>query len=496
MAANQYFTSLNPVTNEVLNTYPIHTAEDVATAIDKARKATSLWQGLGHQERQKVLLDWCKVLVSRIDECATLISLETGKPTSDATLEATLAFTHLAWAAKNARSVLRDQYRRPGILMANMSAKVERSPVGVVGVIGPWNYPIFTPMGSISYALAAGNTVVFKPSEFTPGVALWLAETFSEVSPSAFIFSIVTGKGDTGRALCESGVDKIAFTGSTATAKNVAASCAKTLTPVLIECGGKDPVIIAADADLKIAAEATLWSAMSNAGQTCIGAERVYVHEKVANHFISLMVEKGRQIAPGVPGVGNYGPATMPKQLGIIKSHIQDALARGGIALLGGVESVKPPYVEPVILTNVPEDSVAMKHETFGPVIIINRVKDLSEAVRLSNDTPYGLGASVWSKRHGNEIASKLHCGMVAINSTISFAAVPTVPFGGVKDSGYGRVHGPEGLLEFTYSRSVVRARFQLPIILTSFGRNHFADRMIVGLAKILYGSKFKSKIN
>lgn len=494
MATNRSFTSLNPTTNEVLNTYPIHTAADVAATVAKARETTSLWQGLGYLGRKKVLLDWCNVLVSRIDECATLISLETGKPTSDATLEATLAFGHLAWAAKNAHSVLRDQFRRPGILMANMSAKVERSPVGVVGVIGPWNYPIFTPMGSISYALAAGNTVVFKPSEFTPGVALWLADTFAEVAPSTAIFSVITGKGDTGRVLCESEVDKIAFTGSTATAKNVVASCAKTLTPVLIECGGKDPVIIAHDADLKTAADATLWSAMSNAGQTCIGAERVYVHEKVADQFISLMVEKGRQISPGAPGVGNYGPATMPKQLGIIESHIQDALARGGIALLGGVESVKPPYVEPVILTNVPEDSIAMKNETFGPVIIINRVKDLSEAVRLSNDTPYGLGASVWSKSHGNEIASKLHCGMVAINSTISFAAVPTVPFGGVKDSGYGRIHGPEGLLEFTYSRSVVRARFQLPIMLTSFGRHRFADRMIVGLARMLYGNKFKGK--
>lgn len=237
MAANQSFTSLNPVTDEVLDTYPIHDALDVAATVAKAREATFLWQGLGHLGREKVLLDWCKVLVSRIDECATLISLETGKPTSDATLEATLAFGHLAWAAKNAHSVLRDQFRRPGILMANMSAKVERSPVGVVGVIGPWNYPIFTPMGSISYALAAGNTVVFKPSEFTPGVGLWLADTFAEVAPSASIFSVVTGTGDTGRALCESGVDKIAFTGSTATAKNVASICAKTLTPVLIEIG-------------------------------------------------------------------------------------------------------------------------------------------------------------------------------------------------------------------------------------------------------------------
>ena len=479
------FDSLNPVNGEVLASYPIYTDEEVRRTVAAARGASLEWQALDFFGRRRVLLSWSKLILDRIDECTTLISLETGKPTSDATLEATLAIGHLAWAAKNAREVLRTQFRRPGILMANMSASVEHSPVGVVGVIGPWNYPIFTPMGSITYALAAGNTVVFKPSEYTPGVGLWLSQTFAEVSPNPAIFSVVTGLGDTGRALCESGVDKLAFTGSTNTAKKVAAACAKNLTPVLLECGGKDPVIVDRDANLDTAANFTLWSAMSNAGQTCIGAERVYVHEKVADEFISKIVKLAEKIEPGPPGIGNYGPATMPKQLEVIESHIADALSRGGVAILGGIESVKNPFVEPVILLNVPEDSIAMQAETFGPILIINRVKDMHEAVRLSNDSRYGLGASVWSKRHGKEIASKLHCGMVAINSTISFAAVASVPFGGVKESGYGRIHGPEGLLEFTYARSVVRARFQLPISFTSFGRSAFSDRLIVKLTKI-----------
>jgi acyl-CoA reductase-like NAD-dependent aldehyde dehydrogenase len=480
------FNSHFPVTGEVLTTYPIHTDTDVKNAVAAARQVAPQWQGLGFLERRRVLLAWSKLLLDRIEECATLISRETGKPTSDAKLEATLAIGHLAWAARHAGEVLRTQHRRPGLLMGNMAATVERSPFGVVGVIGPWNYPIFTPMGSISYALAAGNTVVFKPSEFTPGIGIWLAQTFAEVAPNRSIFTVVTGLGDTGRALCESGVDKLAFTGSTKTAKIVAATCAKTLTPVILECGGKDPVIIAADADLNTAADFTLWSAMSNAGQTCIGAERVYVHEKVADQFIAKMIELGSQIRPGAPGDGNYGPATMPKQLDIIESHIVDAIAQGGEAVLGGVDSVKRPFVEPVILVNVPENSTAMQEETFGPVIIINRVRDTTEAITLSNASRYGLGASVWSKNQGNQIASQLHCGMVAINSTISFAAVASVPFGGVKDSGYGRIHGPEGLLEFTYPRSVVRARFQLPISFTSFRRNAFADRLIVGLTKAL----------
>ncbi len=482
------FNSLNPVNEEILATFPIFSQDDVARVVTLAAQAAPAWRARGFYGRRKVLLAWGKLITERIEEIASLISRETGKPASDAKLEATLAIGHLAWAARNAREVLRPQSRRPGILMANMTATVERSPVGVVGVIGPWNYPIFTPMGSIAYSLAAGNTVVFKPSEFTPSIGVWLANTFAEVAPDDAIFTVVTGLGETGRALCESGVNKLAFTGSTRTAKLVAASCAKSMTPVVLECGGKDPVIVDQDADLKTAADFTLWSAMSNAGQTCIGAERIYVHEKVADTFISKMVELSKAIKPGAPGLGQYGPATMPKQIDIIESHIADALGRGATAVVGGLDSVKPPFVEPVILTNVPEDSRAMTEETFGPVIIINRVKDMAEAIRLSNESEFGLGASVWSKKSGKAIASQLQCGMVAINSTTSFAAVPSVPFGGVKNSGYGRIHGPEGLLEFTYPRSLVQARFQLPISFTSFSRSAFGDRVIVGLTKLFNG--------
>jgi acyl-CoA reductase-like NAD-dependent aldehyde dehydrogenase len=372
--------------------------------------------------------------------------------------------------------------------MANMSATVERSPVGVVGVIGPWNYPVFTPLGSIAYALAAGNTVVFKPSEYTPGVGQFLAQSFIDSSLLSDIFICITGSGETGKFLCESGVDKLAFTGSTRTAKLVAAACAAHMTPVVLECGGKDPVIVAHDADIKRAADATVWSAFSNAGQTCIGAERVYVDERVADQFIEKVLEVARDIRPGAPGEGKYGPTTMPKQLPIIQSHIDDAIARGAKVLMGGSDSVKAPFVEPVIFADVPEDSIAMTDETFGPTIAINRVRDMAEAIRLTNASRYGLGASVWSKKSGKNIASQLHTGMVAINSVISFAAVDSVPFGGVKDSGYGRIHGAEGILEFTYPRTVVRARFQLPIAFTSFSRTAGNDKLILALTKFLKG--------
>jgi aldehyde dehydrogenase (NAD+) len=482
------FASHYPVTGEVIAQYPIADRDQVIAAVARARAASAAWQDLGFAGRRKVLLKWSKLLINRIDEITEIVSRETGKPVSDAKLEASLAVGHLGWAARHAEGVMRTSHRSPGALMANMSATVERSPVGVVGVIGPWNYPIFTPMGSISYALAAGNTVVFKPSEFTPGVGMVLAKTFAEVSQSPDIFICVTGLGATGKDLCESGVDKLAFTGSTRTAKLVAASCATTMTPVVLECGGKDPVIVAADADIKRAADATIWSAMSNAGQTCIGAERVYVHESVADKFIEEALKVARKIHPGAPGVGNYGPATMPSQINVIQGHIDDALAKGAKAAMGGSDSVKAPFVEPVILLDVPENSTAMTDETFGPTIAINRVKSMDEAIALSNASKYGLGSSIWSKRQGKKIARQLHCGMVAINSTISFAAIASVPFGGVKDSGYGRIHGPEGILEFTYARTVVRARFQLPISFTSFKRTKGNDKLIVAATRLLNG--------
>jgi len=482
------FNSHYPVTGEVLASYEITERDEVNLAVDLARDASAAWVAMGFAGRRKVLLRWSKLLMQRVDEITELIAKETGKPISDAKLEAALAAGHLAWAARHAESVMRTSHRSPGALMANMSATVERSPVGVVGVIGPWNYPIFTPMGSISYALAAGNTVVFKPSEFTPGVGKLLAQTFAEVAPSPRIFSCVTGLGETGKFLCESGVNKLAFTGSTRTAKVVAATCAASMTPVVLECGGKDPVIVAADADIKRAADATVWSSMSNAGQTCIGAERVYVDAKVADEFKAEVVAIAKNIHSGAPGKGNYGPATMPSQIKVIQSHIDDAIARGGKALLGGSNSVHAPFVEPVVLADVPEDSLAITDETFGPTIVINTVADMDEAILLSNASKYGLAASVWSRRKGKKIASQLHCGMVAINSTISFAAIATVPFGGVKDSGYGRIHGPEGILEFTYARTVIRARFQLPIVFTSFKRTAGSDKLIVNLTKWLNG--------
>lgn len=486
--SSKVFNSHNPVNGETVGAYPIHSAKTVNEIVDRARNASTAWQKFGFSGRKKVLLAWSGYIINNIDQIAALVSLETGKPISDAKLETSMAVSHIGWAARHAEDVMRTSFRAPGALMANMSATVNRSPLGVVGVIGPWNYPIFTPIGSITYALAAGNTVVFKPSEYTPGVGVWLEESFNSIAPFADIFTTITGLADTGNALCLSAIDKLSFTGSTRTAKLVAAACAVNLTPLVAECGGKDPVIVAADAHLDRAVDATMWSAMANAGQSCIGAERVYVDEKVADAFIAKAVALAESIHAGGPGDGNYGPTTMPSQISVISSHIKSAIKDGGKFAYGSLNSVQAPFVQPIILVDVPEDSAAVREETFGPIIIINRVKNMQEAIELSNASSYGLGANIWSKRQGKKIAAQLHCGMVAINSTFSFAAISSVPFGGVKDSGYGRVHGPEGLLEYTYPRTVVRTRFNIPLNFLSFKRRAKDDRLVIQATRLLKG--------
>ena len=486
------FESINPATGEVVGVFPLTTKDEVNEVVARAKVAAGRWADLSFRARNVVLRDWASALTRDMHEAAELIHRETGKPISDATLEVALAIEHIGWAGKFAPKVLARQSRPTGLLMFNMAAQVQRVPFGVVGVIGPWNYPIFTPVGSIAYALAAGNTVVFKPSEYTPAIGSFLEESFKRIAPFRDVLTVVTGDSSTGVALTESSVDKISFTGSTRTAKKVAASCAERMTPVVLECGGKDAVIIDKDADIKKAAEMTLWHAMSNAGQSCIGAERVYVHHQVADQFKSEIVARAKELKPGFGDGAKYGPATMPSQLKVIKSHIEDAAKRGGTFLLGGKDAIQGGYVEPVILADVPEDSLAVTEETFGPTLVINTVSDMDEAVDLANATSYGLGAAVWSKRNGKRIASLLNCGMVSINSAFSFAAIGAVPFGGVKDSGYGRIHGAEGLLEFTYPRTIVRRRFRIPLEFTSFERSARADRILIRLVRLMHKRKIR----
>ena len=286
------FDSLDPASGELVGTFPVDDAARVAEVVERARAAADWWASLGFDGRKPHLRAWKGVLARRATELAELVHRENGKPVADALLEITLAVDHLEWAASHARRVLGRRKVPSGLTAANQTAWLEYAPLGVVGVIGPWNYPVFTPMGSIAYALAAGNAVVFKPSEHTPAVGEWLVRTFQEAVPEEPVLSLVTGFGDTGAALCRSGVGKIAFTGSSRTGRKVMAACAEGLVPVLMECGGKDAMVVADDADIDSAADAAVWGGMSNAGQTCIGIERVYVAAPVYDQFLEAVRTK------------------------------------------------------------------------------------------------------------------------------------------------------------------------------------------------------------
>ncbi|HWE89989.1 MAG TPA: aldehyde dehydrogenase family protein [Pseudonocardiaceae bacterium] len=483
------FDSIDPRTGEVLASYPTAGPDEVRWHVGRARPASVWWAGLGFAGRGERLAAWRRLVTGRVEELVTLICAETGKPADDARLELALAIDHLHWAEHNAEPVLRRRRMPSGLLMSNQVSTLEYRPLGVIGVIGAWNYPVFSPVGSIGYALAAGNAVVFKPSEYAPGVGRWLADTFAEVVPEQPVLSVVTGAGGTGAALCSSGVDKVSFTGSAATGRTVMASCARTLTPVLLACGGKDALIVDEDADLPAAADAAVWGAMVNAGQTCAGVERVYVPDAVAEEFLALVRHRVRALRSGGDPAADVGPITSPSLVDTVRRHIKDALDSGGTAAVGGLESVRPPYVEPVVLVDVPEESAAITEETFGPILVINRVPDVRRAVELANASRYALGAAVFSRSRGAELAASLRAGMVSVNSVLSYAGVPSLPFGGSGESGFGRVHGADGLREFATPQSVTRQRFRPPLRAMTFARRGRTVRRLLRITRWRYGS-------
>jgi succinate-semialdehyde dehydrogenase / glutarate-semialdehyde dehydrogenase len=465
------FESTSPASGEVVGTFPVQGAEQVAEALSRARRAAAWWAGLGADGRRRRLLAFKALLARRCDDLVDLVHRENGKPAADAFVEVLLAVEHLDWAARNAAKVLRPRRAASTLVLANHAASVEYQPLGVVGVIGPWNYPVLTPTGVIASALAAGNAVLFKPSEHTPAAGCFLADAFAEVVPEQPVLQAVTGDGTTGSALCLAGVDKVAFTGSPATGRRVMAACAERLTPVVLELGGKDAMVVDEDADVDAAAEQAVWGAMANAGQTCLAIERVYVVDRVYDRFVDRVVDLAARVRAGAAADADIGPITVPGQLEVIRRHLADAVERGARALVGGPRAVRPPYVDPVVLVDVPDDALVMREETFGPVLPVVRVGDADEAVRRANASAYGLGAAVFARRRADPLARALRSGMTSVNSVQTFAGMPSLPFGGAGESGFGRVHGPDGLREFSRSKAVTRQRFPLPFSVLSFDR-------------------------
>jgi acyl-CoA reductase-like NAD-dependent aldehyde dehydrogenase len=402
-------------------------------------------------------------------------------------IETVATVISMDWAARHARRVLAPRRVRRVLASPESAGHLEYRPYGVVGVIGPWNYPVLTPMNSIAFALAAGNAVIHKPSEHTPAVGQWLGDTFLEVVGEHPVLQIVQGAGDVGAGLCRSGVDKLSFTGSTATARKVMAACAGTLTPVVIEAGGKDAIIIDTDADLDLAAECCVWGGLTNAGQACVSVERVYVADPVYDGFLERVRPRVERLTAGPDGE-HIGPMITPAQLEVVRRHIEDALTRGGRALVGGADAVRPPYVHPTLLVDVPPDALVMREETFGPVLVVTRVADVDEALARANDSPYGLGGAVFGRRRAVSIARRLRTGMVSVNDVLSFAGTPSLPWGGIGESGFGRLRGDDGLREFAQATSVVVR--QAPPLLRSrtFERTDQDLARIVRTIRLMYG--------
>jgi aldehyde dehydrogenase (NAD+) len=490
--SSERLSSFNPATGDVIGTVPIMSAAEVDAAVARARVAAQTWSTRSFSARAEELVAFRKAIAASVDEVADVLHRENGKPELEAYTEVMMALSHLQHAAAHAEEAMKPRKVSSGML-ANFRATISYHPLGVIGVIGPWNYPLFTPMGSIAYALAAGNAVVWKPSELTPLVALEIEKIAKRTFALADLLQVVTGAGATGAALAKSAVDKIAFTGSAPTGKRVMIAAAERLTPVLLELGGKDPMIVDNDADLAAAAEAAVFGGLTNSGQACISVERVYVADAVHDRFVEEVVKQVRELKVGGDD-GHLGAMTSPAQVKIVKDHLDDAIAKGAKVHTGGPDAISGSYIQPTVLTNVDHKMKIMVDETFGPVIPIQRVANVDEAVKLANDTTFGLGSSVFSKSRGRQIADKLRSGMTAINAVMSYAGIPALPFGGIGDSGFGRIHGDEGIREFTRIKSTAEQSFALPINMMSFRQPKDAVKRIRGMIKQIYGDGVVAK--
>jgi len=455
----------NPATGARLAEYPVADREAVAAAVARAREAQPRWAALGFAERGRILRKVRDRFVDEKDRICDVVSGETGKPRHDViTNELLFLCDAIGFWSKRAGKYLADEPARPHLLK-NKRVYVSYTPHGVVGIIGPWNFPFNLTIGEAIPALMAGNAVVIKPSEVTPGSAALGAELAQAAGLPAGVLQVVTGYGETGQHLIEC-ADMICFTGSVATGRKVAERCGQLLKPVTLELGGKDPMIVLGDADLERASSACVYGGLVNAGQVCISVERVYVEASVYDTFVGKVVDKVRQVRQGPPdaGVVEVGSMTFPPQIEKVERHVQDAVARGAKVLAGGKRRTDLPglYFEPTVLVDVDHDMDVMRDETFGPVIPIMRVRDEEEAIRLANDSRYGLDASVWTRdlARGARVARRVQSGAVCVNDVLVNYAVTEVPMGGWKESGIGYRHGPGGIRKFCAQQSVVIDRF------------------------------------
>jgi acyl-CoA reductase-like NAD-dependent aldehyde dehydrogenase len=457
----------NPATGEPVAQVPTVSAREVGELVARGRRAQPAWAALGFEGRARVLLETRRWLARHAERTIRTIMSETGKTWEDAQF-AELFFAGEAlrfWARRSARYLADERLRSFSPVGLGKRLVVRYEPAGVIGVISPWNYPLALPLADVLPALMAGNAVVVKPSELTPLSMLLAAEALAESGLPAGVLQVAPGGPETGAALVDR-ADMVAFTGSPATGRKVAERAARTLTPVSLELGGKDPLIVLSDADLDRAVNAAVYYSMFNSGQTCIAIERAYVEDGVYDEFVSRVVEKVGQLRQGDPSGGpgtvEVGAMTAGHQLETVRRHVEDALAGGARALTGGAHDGS--FFEPTVLVDVTADMACMREETFGPTLAIARVRDADEAVALANQSDYGLGASVFTRdpRRGEAVARRLAAGNVAVNDPLAYFAVLDLPMGGWKDSGLGQRHGAPGIRRYCRTQAILVSRFGL----------------------------------
>ena len=499
--------SFNPATGETVGEVAANSPEEIAGIVANARKVAPEWAAIPAAGRAHMLREVRYKIYERIDDIVESVSTECGKPKTEALAHDVMpSILTLLYYERNAARALRSEkpartLRFPAVLgpLTGMGSTVELRPFGVVGCISPWNYPFFLAFMGFAPALFAGNTVVIKPSEITPSVGERIREVLEPLP--AGVATVVQGAGEVGAALVDAPCDKISFIGSPGTGRRIAEAAAKHLTPVVMELGGQDSAIVCSDADLDVASSGVLWGSFLNDGQTCAAVERAYVVDSVADEFERRLVEKFNRLMKESPE--DIGALTVERQFETVKGHVDDAVQHGARVLAEGrgnndVTGNGALLYPATIIEGRSEEMRIFKEETFGPLLPVVRVRDEDEAVRRANEDGFNLTASVWTrdKRKASAIASKIKAGTVAVNAHAETAAAPWTPWGGVGESGYGRLNGIQGLREFTVPVHVARNLNPKMKRLWWYPYDAASEATIAAFAKVLAAPKLADKID